>query len=183
MVHAAAALWWGHKGWHGACAWTALQPSAAEVYSSHVCGFGQPDTSVLFERKPLFVYSYHALRCFGADIVGFTDMSKEVAPIEVMAFLNGLYSAYDALCDELGVYKVETVGDCYVSCVTSMCHSHQHARPDRGTGGRWPSGQLRGMFMQWREAADVGVPGPEVMLWVGAYRMGGGAYMGRRLHA
>ena len=57
------------------------------------------------------------LRCIvdNADIVGFTDMSTEVPPIAVMTFLNDLYTAYDALCDMHGVYKVETVGDCYVS--------------------------------------------------------------------
>ena len=49
-----------------------------------------------------------------ADIVGFTSMSKEVDPAEVMHFLNTLYSRYDQLLDEWGVYKVETVGDCYV---------------------------------------------------------------------
>ena len=41
-------------------------------------------------------------------------MSKEVEPAEVMHFLNTLYSRYDMLLDEWGVYKVETVGDCYV---------------------------------------------------------------------
>ena len=41
-------------------------------------------------------------------------MSKEVEPAEVMHFLNTLYSRYDQLLDTWGVYKVETVGDCYV---------------------------------------------------------------------
>ena len=49
-----------------------------------------------------------------ADICGFTSMSKEVEPAEVMHFLNTLYSRYDQLLDTWGVYKVETVGDCYV---------------------------------------------------------------------
>ena len=41
-------------------------------------------------------------------------MSEVVDPAEVMHFLNTLYSLYDQLLDEWGVYKVETVGDCYV---------------------------------------------------------------------
>ena len=41
-------------------------------------------------------------------------MSKEVEAAEVMHFLNTLYSRYDQLLDTWGVYKVETVGDCYV---------------------------------------------------------------------
>ena len=40
-------------------------------------------------------------------------MSEKVDPAEVMHFLNTLYSRYDQLLDDWGVYKVETVGDCY----------------------------------------------------------------------
>ncbi|KAJ9531443.1 hypothetical protein QJQ45_006861 [Haematococcus lacustris] len=48
------------------------------------------------------------------DIVGFTAMSKEVAPEAVMVFLNTLFAHFDALCDKHGVMKVETAGDCYI---------------------------------------------------------------------
>lgn len=49
-----------------------------------------------------------------ADVVGFTAMSKEVPPRQVMAFLNELFSKFDALCDVHGVHKVETAGDAYL---------------------------------------------------------------------
>ncbi|GIL60730.1 hypothetical protein Vafri_15251 [Volvox africanus] len=48
-----------------------------------------------------------------ADIKGFTPMCKEVEPRQVMSLLNSLYSRYDAMLDKYGVYKVETIGDCY----------------------------------------------------------------------
>ena len=41
-----------------------------------------------------------------ADIVGFTSMSKQVAPAIVMGFLNKLYSAFDELVGIFNVYKV-----------------------------------------------------------------------------
>ncbi|EFJ40061.1 guanylyl and adenylyl cyclase family member [Volvox carteri f. nagariensis] len=44
---------------------------------------------------------------------GFTPMCKEVEPSAVMAMLNDLYSRYDQMLDEYGVFKVETIGDCY----------------------------------------------------------------------
>ena len=44
------------------------------------------------------------------DICGFTDMSKQVEPVEVMHFLNCLYSRYDLLLNEWGVYKVRPGG-------------------------------------------------------------------------
>ncbi|GIL90012.1 hypothetical protein Vretifemale_17731 [Volvox reticuliferus] len=48
------------------------------------------------------------------DIKGFTEMCKEVAPATVMTFLNDLYTRLDSLTDVYGVYKVETIGDCYM---------------------------------------------------------------------
>ncbi|GIL63841.1 hypothetical protein Vafri_17834 [Volvox africanus] len=49
-----------------------------------------------------------------ADIVGFTSMCKEVPSKAVMRFLNDLYTRFDTLLDIYGVYKVETIGDCYM---------------------------------------------------------------------
>ncbi|EFJ43465.1 guanylyl and adenylyl cyclase family member [Volvox carteri f. nagariensis] len=48
------------------------------------------------------------------DVVGFTSMSKEVEPSEVMHFLNELYTIFDDLVDIHDLYKLDTVGDCYI---------------------------------------------------------------------
>ncbi|KAF5833949.1 hypothetical protein DUNSADRAFT_9561 [Dunaliella salina] len=48
------------------------------------------------------------------DIVGFTQMSKDCQPAEVMVFLNTLFATFDRLVDTYGVHKVETAGDCYI---------------------------------------------------------------------
>ena len=45
-----------------------------------------------------------------ADIVNYTQMSKEVDPEEVMELLHCLFSKYDALTVKHNVYKVETIG-------------------------------------------------------------------------
>lgn len=49
-----------------------------------------------------------------ADIVGFTAWSSMREPAQVFTLLETLYSAFDELANELGVFKVETIGDCYV---------------------------------------------------------------------
>ena len=52
-----------------------------------------------------------------ADLVGFTAFSAQVDPFKVMIFLNDLFQIFDGMCDQYNVYKLETVGDCYVATV------------------------------------------------------------------
>ncbi|KXZ55689.1 hypothetical protein GPECTOR_2g1239 [Gonium pectorale] len=59
--------------------------------------------------------SHSALTVLFCDIQGFTSMCGVVKPATVMAFLNDLYTRLDAMLDAFGVYKVETIGDCYVA--------------------------------------------------------------------
>ncbi|GIM06901.1 hypothetical protein Vretimale_11130 [Volvox reticuliferus] len=49
-----------------------------------------------------------------ADIQGFTPMCKVLPARVVMAFLNTLFTRFDAMLDYYRVYKVETIGDCYM---------------------------------------------------------------------
>ncbi|GIL50078.1 hypothetical protein Vafri_6393 [Volvox africanus] len=49
-----------------------------------------------------------------ADCVGFTSMCHAATPLTVMGFLNQLYSRFDNMIDIYKVYKVETIGDCYM---------------------------------------------------------------------
>jgi hypothetical protein len=50
-----------------------------------------------------------------ADISGFTAWSSEREPSQVFYLLETLYRAFDQLASRLGVFKVETIGDCYVA--------------------------------------------------------------------
>jgi phospholipid-translocating ATPase len=49
-----------------------------------------------------------------ADIVGFTSWSSNKCPNEIVEMLSELFTSFDRLCVELDVYKVCTIGDCYV---------------------------------------------------------------------
>jgi phospholipid-translocating ATPase len=49
-----------------------------------------------------------------ADIVGFTAWSSNKRPEEVVDMLSELFTRFDKMCVELNVYKVHTIGDCYV---------------------------------------------------------------------
>ena len=70
------------------------------------------------------------------DIVGFTRFSSQVDPSTVMSFLNELFTSFDQLCETFSVYKVETVGDCYVAAVgvvTGVITTHNLGE-SRGSG-------------------------------------------------
>ena len=62
-------------------------------------------------------HSHMGVSMLYADLVGFTAFSAQVDPFKVMVFLNDLFQVFDGLCDDFNVYKVETVGDCYVGTV------------------------------------------------------------------
>ena len=50
-----------------------------------------------------------------ADIVGFTAWSSVRSPSEVVGMLSELFTSFDHICVENDVYKVHTIGDCYVA--------------------------------------------------------------------
>jgi adenylate cyclase len=50
-----------------------------------------------------------------ADLAGFTEAAHNRAPEEVVEFLDGLVRTFDTLCDQYGVEKIKTIGDCYMA--------------------------------------------------------------------
>ncbi|EFJ42362.1 hypothetical protein VOLCADRAFT_97578 [Volvox carteri f. nagariensis] len=60
--------------------------------------------------------SHEEVTVLFADIASFTSMCGQVPPHRVMAFLNDLFTTFDQLVEKHQVYKVETIGDCYMVC-------------------------------------------------------------------
>uniref|UniRef100_A0A0C3SNT6 Guanylate cyclase domain-containing protein n=1 Tax=Guillardia theta (strain CCMP2712) TaxID=905079 RepID=A0A0C3SNT6_GUITC len=50
-----------------------------------------------------------------ADIAGFTAWSSTHPPEHVFRLLESMYREFDLCAKERGVFKVETIGDCYMA--------------------------------------------------------------------
>ena len=50
-----------------------------------------------------------------SDLVGFTALSSEMPPQDLVALLNGLFTRFDQAAQELGIEKIKTVGDAYMA--------------------------------------------------------------------
>lgn len=68
------------------------------------------------EKKevPLVCEEHENVTLLFADIAGFTKYSSTSDPIVVVNMLRKLFTDFDEKCLERGVYKLYTIGDCYV---------------------------------------------------------------------
>ena len=55
-----------------------------------------------------------------ADIVGFTSLCSKIDPEYVMEFLNCVFERFDEVLAKHGLFKLDTVGDCYVAVMGLM---------------------------------------------------------------
>merc|ERR1719271_1634483 len=70
---------------------------------------------------------YQGVTIIFTDIKGFTAYSAQLTPIELITFLNSMYSAFDEVILNWGLYKVEVIGDAY--CIASGCPAETPAWP------------------------------------------------------
>lgn len=88
-----------------------------------------------------------------ADLEGFTAQASDMAPEELVRFLNRVFSDFDRLVERHGLEKIKTTGDAYmvVSGVPTMRSDHAQALADLAL-------EMRATAAGWRDSRGRSVP-------------------------
>jgi len=70
--------------------------------------------AILKNENRTIANHYEGASILFADMVSFTPLSAEMAPVAMVELLNEIFTYFDSLVDKYDLEKIKTVGDCYM---------------------------------------------------------------------
>lgn len=70
--------------------------------------------SRLKDKQTLIADAHADVTVMFADISNFTQMTEQMAPKQMVALLNTIFSWFDSMTDKYGLEKIKTIGDAYM---------------------------------------------------------------------
>ncbi len=74
----------------------------------------EPIANRLKQDSSAIAESFEEVSILFADIVGFTPLSAQMQPIQLVSLLNRIFSEFDQLVDRYQLEKIKTIGDAYM---------------------------------------------------------------------
>ncbi len=74
----------------------------------------RPIAQRLKEDQSVIADHYNSATVLFTDNVGFTELSENLTPSELVQFLNQIFSTFDSLVEKYRLEKIKTVGDAYM---------------------------------------------------------------------
>ncbi|CAB9513943.1 Receptor-type guanylate cyclase gcy [Seminavis robusta] len=98
-----------------------------ESRRSSYCSSADPSMHSSLQGSPLIADLYKEASVLFCDLVGFTAWSSSRKPEEVFQLLEAIFGAFDQAAEKRRVYKIETIGDCYVAATGVPKPQVEHA--------------------------------------------------------
>lgn len=74
----------------------------------------KPIADRLKQDQSIIADTFTEVTVLFADIVGFTQISAQISPPELVSLLNDIFSTFDRLAEKHGLEKIKTIGDAYM---------------------------------------------------------------------
>lgn len=74
----------------------------------------KPIADRLKQQETTIADNFASVTVMFADIVGFTELSGQILPTELVEILNEIFSEFDQLAEKHGLEKIKTIGDAYM---------------------------------------------------------------------
>jgi class 3 adenylate cyclase len=74
----------------------------------------EPIAQRLKQNPGLIADNFSDVTVLFADLVGFTEFSADMSPVDLVELLNNIFSVFDKLAEKHGLEKIKTIGDAYM---------------------------------------------------------------------